>query len=726
MTRQLQLSGDMVASETLTGAVERILHHNEETGWFALLFDAEGQGRIRAVGTFSGLLPGENFRLAGRWIEHPKYGKQFQVASFDPVQPEGLKGIERYLASFIDGISSKLAKKLVRHFGKDTLEVFAHAPHRLSEVPGLGRKRRKKALASWRKTHKVREAMVFLQGLGVSSALALKIYQLFGDNTIDLVRSNPYRLTEVRGIGFHRADAIARSQGLSQDAAERAAAGLVHVLEEASSGEGHMLLPREELLRRTGRLLGLGRDVVEPAIDALCKRRRLCLVGDAVFLRRLENAERIVAERLRALTTEKAASLRLNVDVAINKFENREGIALAAAQQETLREMVASKVMVLTGGPGTGKTTLTKGIVYVATLTGLSVSLAAPTGRAAKRLSEATGVEAKTIHRLLGYQGDAFTQNEDNPLETDLLVIDEASMLDTPLARHLLIALPDSTRLIFVGDVDQLPSVGPGRVLGDLIESGEIPVVRLTEIFRQAEESLIVVNAHRVIRGELPVPGRRSEEDFFLANRPDAEEALAEVTDLVLTRIPKRFGFEPLRDIQVLAPMRRGVLGVENLNQQLQELLNPQGEAPKWAGRRIRGGDRVMQRSNDYELEVFNGEIGVVAGFDAEERKVMIDFDGRLVSYPAASLDELELAYATTIHKSQGSEFPCVVIVLHQQHFVMLQRNLLYTAITRGKQLVIVVGARQAVATATRTETTQRRETRLVERLQGRFGSEGA
>ena len=459
---------------------------------------------------------------------------------------------------------------------------------------------------------------------------------------------------------------------------------------------------------------------MDSAIAAECEKGRLKAVREAIYLRRLEIAERTVAERLRALLAAEAPPLKVEVELAIGKFETQERINLAAAQRETLREMVASKLMVLTGGPGTGKTTLTKGIVYVASLAGLTVELAAPTGRAAKRLAEATASEARTIHRMLGYQGNAFSHDRDNPLEADLVVIDEASMLDTPLAKHLLRALPDSTRLIFVGDVDQLPSVGPGRVLGDLIDSGEIPVVRLTEIFRQARKSLIVVNAHRVIHGELPVRGAQPEEaDFFAAYREDPAAALAEVTGLVVSRIPARFGFAAIRDIQVLAPMRRGILGVENLNAELQKLLNPRGETRKWA-RRLRQGDRVMQTSNNYDLEVFNGEIGSVTGFDSDERKVFVDFDGRVVGYPAPNLDELELAYAVTIHKSQGSEFPCVVIVLHAQHFVMLQRNLLYTAITRGKQLVIVVGTRQALATATRTETTQRRETLLVERLQHR------
>ncbi len=720
MSHQLALTGEPSPALTIEGVVEQILHRNEETGWGVLLVDQEGPGRIKVVGTFPGVRPGEVLRLGGEWVEHAKFGRQFKASFFQPVEPASLAGIERYLASFVEGMGSDLAKKLVKKFGTETLAVLAEEPDRLTEVRGIGKKRKKKILKAWGKTRAIRDVMVFLQGYGVSAAYAMRIYRLFEERTIAVVRSNPYRLAEVRGIGFHRADAIAGAQGLPHDSPERAAAGAMHSLEQASSREGHMFLRLDELCRRTRKLLGIGDQLVRREIEARCRDGHLKAVRQAIYLRRLETAERLVAERLAALLAERAAPLRVEVELAIGKFETRERIQLAEAQRQTLREMVGSKVMILTGGPGTGKTTLTKGIVYVAALAGLKVKLAAPTGRAAKRLAEATTVEAKTIHRLLGYQGLTFLHDQDDPLEVDLLVIDEASMLDTPLARRLLLALPDTTRLIVVGDVDQLPSVGPGRVLGDLIDSGEIPVVRLTEIFRQAQKSLIVVNAHRVIHGELPVRGTRAEEDFFAASREDPSAALAEVTDLVVTRIHARFGLDPIRDIQVLAPMRRGILGVENLNAELQRFLNPRGTAPKWAGQRLRRGDRVMQRSNNYDLEVFNGEIGSVTGFDREERLVLIKFDGRVVSYPPRNLDELELAYAITIHKSQGSEFPCVVIVMHTQHSVMLQRNLLYTAITRGKRLVIVVGNRRALAIATATETTQRRETLLVERLQGR------
>ncbi|MCP3960388.1 MAG: ATP-dependent RecD-like DNA helicase [bacterium] len=722
-SRQLALSGEP-STTTLEGAVERVLHRNEDTGWGVLLFDLEGPGRIRAVGTFPGVRPGEVLRLAGEWVEHPKFGRQFRAASFHPVEPASLEGIERYLASFVDGIGSDLARKIVEQFGAETLGVLAEEPNRMTEIRGIGKKRKKKILEAWGKTRAVRDVMVYLQGLGISAAYAAKIYRRFEADTIATVRSNPYRLTAVQGIGFHRADAIARSQGILRDSPDRAAAGVIHVLEEASQREGHMFLRRQELSRRTRELLAVEADLVESAIEAECGEgtKHLRAAGKAIYLRRLEIAERIVARRLQALLAEDAPPLKVEVELAISKFEAAEEIDLAEAQRQTLREMVDSKVMVLTGGPGTGKTTLTKAIVYVASLAGLKVKLAAPTGRAAKRLAEATEIEARTIHRLLGYNGNVFGHDRDDLLEVDLLVIDEASMLDTPLAGHLLQALPDSARLILVGDVDQLPSVGPGRVLGDLIDSGELPVVRLTEIFRQARKSLIVVNAHRVIHGELPIRGARPDEaDFFVGNREQPAAALAEVTDLVGSRISKRFGFDPIRDIQVLAPMRRGILGVENLNAELQNLLNPRGEAPKWAGKRFRRGDRVMQRSNNYDLEVFNGEIGTVVGFDSEERRVLVELDGRVVGYPTQKLDELELAYAVTIHKSQGSEFPCVVIVLHTQHFVMLQRNLFYTAITRGKRLVIVVGSRRALAIATRTETTHRRETLLVERLQDRF-----
>lgn len=727
MPSQLALTSEPVAlTITVEGVVERVLHRNEETGWGVLLFEAEGSSSgpvVKAVGTFLGVRPGENLRLAGQWVEHPKFGRQFKVEAFTHLEPASLEGIKRYLASFIGGISTTLAKRIVEQFGVATLDVLAREPERLSEVKGLGKKRRKKILKAWQDTRAIRDVMVFLQGCGVSSTYAVRIYQRFAEKTIDVVRANPYRLTEVRGISFHRADAIAGARGIIGESLDRAAAGVIHTLEEAAAREGHMFLRRCELVPRAGRLLAVGDEVVSLAIEELCRKDRLRVADEAsdqlIYLRRLEVAERTIAERLLALLAEKAPPLEVEVERAIHKFEAGERILLADAQRATLRAMVASKVMVLTGGPGTGKTTLTKGIVYVAHLVGLAVELAAPTGRAAKRLTEATGHKAKTIHRLLGYQGEVFTHHRDNPLELDLLVVDEASMLDASLARHLLLALSDSARLVIVGDVDQLPSVGPGRVLGDLIDSGVIPLVRLTEIFRQVQKSLIVVNAHRVIHGELPLPGADPEEaDFFIAHRREPAAALAEVEGLVARRIPARFSFDPIRDIQILAPMRGGRLGVENLNLRLQELLNPGGEVAQWAGRRLRQGDRVMQRSNNYELEVFNGEIGKVAGFDSEEHRILIDFDGRIVKYSVGNLDELELAYAVTIHKAQGSEFPCVVIVLHTQHYVMLQRNLLYTAITRGRRLVIIVGAREALTLATKTETTQRRETLLVKRLQ--------
>ena len=733
--RQLTLTGE--PSETVEGTVERVLHLNEETGWGVLLVEFEGIGVSRAVGTFPGIQPGETLHLAGEWVEHPKFGRQFKTVSYQTVEPASLEGIERYLASFVDGIGQDLAKKIVQHFGRDTLGVLAEEPKRLIEIRGIGKKLRKKILKAWGETRAIRDVMVFLQGLGLSAAYAARVFQSYGEETIASVRSNPYRLTEIRGFGFYRADAIARSLGLPHDSKDRALAGALHVLEEAAQRGGHMFLPRDELIRRAQELLEVSGETVAEAIEAECadgedrskeaRVRPLRTYGQAIYLRRLEAAERIVARRLKALLEKKAPPLKVDVELAASKFESRERISLAEAQRETLHEMVASKVMVLTGGPGTGKTTLTKAIVHVASLAGLKVMLAAPTGRAAKRLAEATDVGAKTIHRLLGYltegardRGGMFLHDRDDPLKADLLVIDEASMLDAPLARHLLDAVPDKARLIFVGDVDQLPSVGPGRVLGDLIDSGELPVVRLTEIFRQAQKSLIVVNAHRVIQGQLPKQGASPETaDFFIGNRGQSEAALTEVTDLVVTRISRQFGFDPIRDIQVMAPMRRGVLGVENLNAELQRQLNPEGQAPKWSGGRFLEGDRVMQRSNNYDLGVFNGEIGTVAGFDSEEREILIRLEGRVVGYPKPNLDELELAYAVTIHKSQGSEFPCVVIVLHTQHFAMLQRNLLYTAITRGKKLVIVVGNRQALAIATRTETTQRRETLLVERLRG-------
>ncbi len=715
---------DLENEKSLVGVVDRVIYANEDNGFAVLRLQVRGQEPVTAVGALLGSQPGETLRLSGEWIRDRKFGKQFRADKAEPVRPQSLKGIERFLGSgLIEGIGETTAKRLVEHFGLATLEVIDKQPERLREVDGIGKVRLGRIAAAWRRQYHLRDLMVFLKTYEVPNGIALKIAKRYGDRALEVVRGAPHQLArEVHGIGFLTADRIARDLGVLPDAYERLAAGLLHVLER-SAEQGHTYAPLAELRANAAELLEVAAPLLDPVLAALAERGEVVRVGpvanlfaEPLFqLPALARAEQGLAERLRRLTAQHLLPLDLRTGKAIEWFEERENIELADGQRAALAHALTAKVMVLTGGPGTGKTTLLRGVVEILTRKKLEVQLAAPTGRAAKRLAEATGQEAKTIHRLLEWKPDEhrFLRGPDLPLAADLLVVDEASMLDTQLAFQLLAALKDEARLLFVGDVDQLPSVGPGRVLADLIDSGLVEVERLTEIFRQAARSKIVVNAHRVRDGLLPELGQNEKggqrpppreqgadlegHDFFFIEREDPEEILATLKMLVVERIPQRFGFSALEAIQVLTPMRRGLLGSANLNAELQAALNPDGQGMVGGGHLLRVGDRVMQRRNNYDLGVFNGDVGRVLAFDLQEQRVSIDYDGRTVLYPFADLDELSLAYASSIHKSQGSEYPCVVIPLHTQHFRLLQRNLLYTAITRGRKLVVIVGSRRAL-----------------------------
>ncbi|MCP3961207.1 MAG: ATP-dependent RecD-like DNA helicase [bacterium] len=722
----------MQPETTIEGAVERIVYANEENAWSVVRLIVRGKGEVTAVGNLLGIQPGESLRLTGRWVKDRKYGKQFRVESYLTVQPSTFIGIEKYLASgLVHGIGKELARRLVQHFGLDTLEVIDKAPGRLAEVEGFGPVRVARITTAWKEQREIRDVMVFLQGHGVSTTYAIKIYKLYGGEAAALVRENPYRLArEVRGIGFKSADRIASHLGIEAQSPQRAAAGIVHTLRQAAD-RGHVYVPRRVLVKGTAELLEVDAEVVEPALAELISEGDLAAVeppdaapdrhdDEAIFLKPLEVAERGVAELLRALTAQGTLPLEIDVERALRWFEERVEIELAGQQRRALEKAITSKVMVLTGGPGTGKTTLVKGIVRILSLKGLRIQLAAPTGRAAKRLAEATGAEAKTVHRLLEYnpREHAFSRGPDHPLSADLLIVDEASMLDVTLAYNLLKAVPPKARLILVGDVDQLPSIGPGRVLADVIDSRAVTVVRLTEIFRQALDSLIITNAHRVRVGEMPILRPADDKgDFFFFERAEPEAILSTVKKLVEKRIPRSFGFDPLDNIQVLTPMQRGLLGAANLNAELQALLNPEGDAVTRGGRLLRAGDRVMQVRNNYDLEVFNGDVGRIAAIDFEEDKARVDFDSRRVDYDFLELDELILAYACSIHKSQGSEYPCVIIPLHTQHFKLLQRNLIYTALTRGRRLVLIVGSRKALEIAVESQSSGRRATLLAQRL---------
>lgn len=714
----------------LQGTVERIVYANEDNGWTVMRLNVRGQGEVTVVGRLITVQAGENLKLQGAWTKDRKFGWQFRAETLEPVRPESLSGIEKYLASgLIEGIGPAMAERLVKKFGLDTLDIIDRQPERLLEVEGIGAVRRTRIIEAWRGQRHLRDLMVVLKAQGISTGLALKIQRRYGENALEIVRTTPHRLAqEVFGIGFLTADRLARDLGTAPDAPDRIRAGLAHLLNEAAE-RGHLFVPESALLSRAAELLELDATVIIPELeralaDHLLARRRLRAGEPLILLHSLDRVEQELAAQIHRLTAQRRLPLRVDVDKAISWFEEREAIQLAERQKKALAKALDTKLMILTGGPGTGKTTLQRGVVEILKRKGLKILLAAPTGRAAKRLSEATGLEARTIHRLLEFQGEErrFLRGLDNPLTVDLLIVDEASMLDVHLALALTQALPSGARLLLVGDVDQLPSIGPGRVLADLIDSGTVEVERLNEIFRQAQKSWIVKNAHRVRDGLMPLPAdKERESDFFFIERQDPEAILATLKHLVVERIPNHFGISAESGIQILTPMQRGLLGAANLNAELQALLNPEGQAVPAGAQQLRLGDRVMQRRNNYDLGVWNGDLGKVIAFDLGEQRATIDFDGRLVIYPFADLDELGLAYACSIHKSQGSEYPCVVLPLHSQHFALLERNLLYTAITRAKRLVVIVGSGRALAQAVRQQGSVHRNTLLIERLRGQL-----
>jgi len=711
---------------TLAGILERFVYSNEESAWSVVRLSVAGRpGTVTAVGNLLGVQPGESLRLRGRWVMDRRYGDQFQVDSYVTVRPATLVGIEKYLASgLVEGIGPVMAARLVKHFGLETLDVIDGGGDRLTEVEGIGPVRSEAIRKAWAEQKEIKDVMIFLQSHGVSTTYAIKIYKTYGSRAIAEVRADPYRLAEeIYGIGFKSADRIAASMGIAPDSPRRAAAGVLYSLREQSD-EGHVYCPRARLVEAAREILGIDPLAIEHAIGELAREKRLVIedlpTGEAVFLAPLHAAEAGAAGLLANLIAAGPPQVRLNVERAIKWVEDAQRLTLSQGQREAIRRAVESRVLVITGGPGTGKTTLLNGIIRILKKKGLRIMLCAPTGRAAKRMEEATGRKAKTIHRLLEYspRSAAFGRNEETPLPADLVVVDELSMVDVPLLHHFLKAVPAGCQLILVGDADQLPSVGPGSVLRDMIRSRVIDVVRLTEVFRQAGKSLIVVNAHRINRGEMPIfKDKGGRGDFFFIERTTPEEALALIKHLVAERIPRRFGLDPLDQVQIITPMHKGLLGAANLNAELQALLNPRGESLVRGGRSFRRGDKVMQVRNNYDLDVFNGDIGRIEAIDESQRTISVRFEDRSVTYDFADLDELVLAYACSIHKAQGSEYPAVVIPLHTQHYVMLQRNLLYTGVTRGRRLVIVVGTRKAMGIAVRNNKIEARFTRLAERL---------
>ena len=715
---------------TIEGTLQRVRYAAEDDAWSVVVLSLSDSGReIAAVGNLGGVQVGETLRLTGRWTTHPRFGDQFQVLSFTAVAPATVVGIERYLGSgLVPGVGKEIASRLVRMFGARTLDVIDKEPAKLREVEGIGPVRAEQIVQSWRKQREIREVMIFLQSCGVSTVLATRIYAQYGNAAFTTIRRNPWSLAaDIPGIGFMTADTIARNLGVAPDSPHRTEAGLLFTLEQRAE-EGDTWAPREALAAAAASLLGQDAAQCNRVIDALAGRQAVALeqTDDSrhlIALPRLSQAEADAARRLARLLSVPAAALSGepsgNAMNEVGLFEQESGVTLSNQQRAAVREAHDRKVVVITGGPGTGKTTLIKALVRVLARRGGRVALCAPTGRAAKRMEEATGREAKTIHRLLEWspQAGGFLRDERAPLPCDALVVDEMSMIDIVLFSQLLAALPPQARLVMVGDSDQLPSVGPGNVLADLIASGALPVVRLTEIFRQAGESSIVVNAHRINAGLLPLSGPREEGDFFIIERETPDAILETVRELVKTRIPRRFSLDPLQEVQVLTPMRKGILGVTSMNKELQALLNPRGPALARGAAQFRTGDRIMQMRNNYELAVWNGDIGFVAEVDEGSRAATVRFDERSVRYQWADLDQLSLSYACSIHKSQGSEFPAVVIVLHTQHYVLLRRNLLYTAVTRGRKVAVIVGSRRAMAMAVKNAGATERCTRLAARL---------
>ncbi|MFF1870861.1 ATP-dependent RecD-like DNA helicase [Streptomyces sp. CB03911] len=722
------------------GVLERITYANEETGYTVARVDTGrgGNDLLTVVGALLGAQPGESLRLHGRWASHPQYGKQFVVENYTTVLPATVQGIQRYLGSgLIKGIGPRFAERIVEAFGVDTLEVIETAPARLIEVPGLGPKRTKKIAEAWEEQKAIKEVMVFLQGVGVSTSLAVRIFKKYGDSSIGVVKNEPYRLaSDVWGIGFLTADRIAQAVGIPHDSPERVKAGLQYALSQ-SSDQGHCYLPEERLIADGVKLLQVDVGLVIDCLAELVAEEgvvREAVPGEggqpvtAVYLVPFHRAEISLSNQLLRLLRADSDRMPGFADVdwaaALGWLAKRTGAELAPEQEQSVRLALTEKVAVLTGGPGCGKSFTVKSIVTLALAKRAKVVLAAPTGRAAKRLSELTGVEASTVHRLLELRpgGDA-AYDRDRPLEADLVVVDEASMLDLILANKLVKAVAPGAHLLFVGDVDQLPSVGAGEVLRDMLAAGSpVPSVRLTRIFRQAQESGVVTNAHRINEG-LP-PRTEGLADFFLFVEDDAERAAGLTVDVVARRIPQKFGLDPRRDVQVLAPMHRGPAGAGNLNTLLQAAVTPGREGlpeRRLGGRTFRVGDKVTQIRNNYEKGqngVFNGTVGVVTAIAVDDQRltVLTDEDEE-IGYDFDELDELAHAYAVTIHRSQGSEYPAVVIPVTTSAWTMLQRNLLYTAVTRAKQLVVLVGSRKAIGQAVRTVSAGRRHSALDHRL---------
>jgi exodeoxyribonuclease V alpha subunit len=719
----------------IRGQVERITFCNEENGFTIAKVKVPGEKDLVTVaGALPGISPGEILELLGAWSNHPRFGQQFKAVACKSVLPATAAGIEKYLGSgLIKGIGPVMAGRLVKHFGEKTLSIIDRIPERLEEVEGIGEKRVQMIREAWEAQREIREVMVFLQGHGVSPTYAAKIYRQYGQRAIQVVRENPYRLAaDIFGIGFKTADKIAGNLGIDRSSEIRVEAGILYVLGELAD-EGHVYYPYEPLIEKCERILEVEKEAIAKALAKLFEDRRIVMedlndpAGEfvpnhkAVYLTGFHAAEIGIAQNLGILLHAPTNLRRINEERALEWVQKRLEIELTTNQLEGIRTAIQKKVMVLTGGPGTGKTTIIKAILEIYRRLTDRILMGAPTGRAAKRMSEATGWEAKTLHRVLEWSPRAmkFQRDGNQLLDADVVIVDEASMIDNLLMYHFLKAVPKEAALILVGDIDQLPSVGAGNVLKDIIGSRAVPVVELNEIFRQAMGSLIITNAHRIHQGKFPeIPDPKGDlQDFYFIQKESPEEIAATILELVTRKIPARFSKDPIDDIQVLTPMHRGIIGAENLNKILQETLNQSPIELTRGGRVYKQGDKVMQVKNDYDREVFNGDIGRITKIDFEDQVVTVNFDGRPVEYDFGDLNELVLAYAVSVHKSQGSEYPVVVMPLHTSHYLLLKRNLIYTAVTRARKLVVMVGTKRALSIGIRNNKPQRRFTRLGEKI---------
>lgn len=717
----------------LSGQIEIITYTNEKTGYMVARVKVKGiKNPVTVVGNLISPVLGETFTMKGEWTNHPKFGEQFAVSEFISMVPEDALGVERYLGSgMIKGLGPVMAQRIVKEFGEKTLSIIENETDKLLQVEGIGKKRIAVIKNAWDEQKAMRSIMLFLYAHGIGSGYAIKIFKKYGDRSVAVLKENPYRLvSDIFGIGFLTADKIAQKFGFSKDSDERMEAGIFYVLSELAD-EGHVYYPYKPLVEKCAEILDVARDAIKSRIDAVALSGKIVIeeIKDrqeengktkGVFLLKYHYCETGISKCMKLIAGSVGPFNSTISDKAIEWVQGRMAIKLAEKQIEAIRCALGSKVMVITGGPGTGKTTIVNAILKISENLKLKTLLAAPTGRAARRMSEATKHEAKTIHRMLefNFERGGFQKDENNPLDCDMLIVDEASMIDTILMFGLLRAAPSRAALVIVGDVNQLPSVGAGNVLNDIITSELFPVVVLSEIFRQAKKSHIVINAHRINSGQMPfLKAGDNESDFYFIEQDDPQKAVGIIRELVARRIPKRFGLDPFYDIQVLTPMHKGELGVSNLNKVLQEALNPGEASLASPEKNFKTGDKVMQIRNNYDKDVFNGDIGRINSINSKDQNVMVSFDNRLVKYDFYEIDEIILSYAVSVHKSQGSEYPAVVIPVHTQHYMLLQRNLIYTALTRGRRLVVMVGAKKALAIGINNSKTQKRYTYLKNRL---------